>query len=48
MENNAFLGTMLRSMGYDVTSVGARVCDGIHGGDGETFGSWSVIQVSSS
>ncbi|KAI4263907.1 MAG: hypothetical protein L6R42_000966 [Xanthoria sp. 1 TBL-2021] len=41
MENNAFLGSMLRSMGYDVTSVGARVCDGIHGGDGETFGSWS-------
>lgn len=48
MENNAFFGTMLRSMGYHVTSVGARICNGIDGGDGETFGSWSVVEFSSS
>ena len=40
MENNAVFGTALRSMGYEVTSVGARVCDAIGGRDGATFGSW--------
>ena len=43
MENNGFFGTVLRSMGYDVTSVGARVCEGIAGGDGSLFGSWFVL-----
>lgn len=43
MENNAFFGTMLRTMGYAVTSVGARVCNAVDGGDDETFGGWSVI-----
>ncbi len=43
MENNGFFGTVLRSMGYDVTSVGARVCEGIGGGDGSLFGSWFVL-----
>ena len=42
MENNGFFGTVLRSMGYDVTSVGARVCEGVGGGDGSLFGSWFV------
>ncbi|KAL9630897.1 MAG: hypothetical protein Q9204_004485, partial [Flavoplaca sp. TL-2023a] len=41
MENNGFFGTVLRSMGYDVTSVGARVCEGVGGGDGSLFGGWS-------
>ena len=40
MENNGFFGTVLRSMGYDVTSVGARVSEGIEGGDGGMFVSW--------
>ncbi|KAL8833619.1 MAG: hypothetical protein Q9170_004167 [Blastenia crenularia] len=41
MENNAFFGNVLRSLGYDVTSVGARVCMGVNGGDAEGYGSWS-------
>ncbi|KAL8798808.1 MAG: hypothetical protein Q9182_006380 [Xanthomendoza sp. 2 TL-2023] len=41
MENNAFFGTILRSLGYEVTSVGARVCDSVNGGDGKGFGGWS-------
>ena len=45
MENNAFFGTMLRTMGYAVTSVGARICTAVDGGDGETFGGWSVTSL---
>ncbi|KAI4129771.1 MAG: hypothetical protein LQ338_002081 [Usnochroma carphineum] len=41
MENNAFFGTVLRSLGYDVTSVGARVCMGVNGGNAAKYGSWS-------
>lgn len=35
MENNQFFATVLRSLGYEVVSVGARVC----GPDG-SFGGW--------
>ncbi|KAL8806559.1 MAG: hypothetical protein Q9223_003322 [Gallowayella weberi] len=41
MENNALFGTMLRTRKYDVTSVGARVCDSVNGGDGKGFTGWS-------
>lgn len=40
MENNSFLGTVLRSMGFGVVSVGARICDGVNGGEGRGFGGW--------
>lgn len=40
MENNAFFGTVLRSLGYDVTSAGARVCMGVNGGNAAKYGSW--------
>ncbi|KAL8939571.1 MAG: hypothetical protein Q9211_002683 [Gyalolechia sp. 1 TL-2023] len=43
MENNAFFGTVLRSLGYEVTSVGARVCMGVNGGNAESYGSWYVV-----
>lgn len=43
MENNAFFGTVLRSLGYEVTSVGARVCMGVNGGDRSGYGSWYVL-----
>ncbi|KAL8992614.1 MAG: hypothetical protein Q9169_006960 [Polycauliona sp. 2 TL-2023] len=42
MENNAFFGTVLRGLGFGVTSVGGRVCDGVGGGDGAGFGGWLV------
>ncbi|KAL8763243.1 MAG: hypothetical protein Q9184_000883 [Pyrenodesmia sp. 2 TL-2023] len=41
MENNAFFGTVLRSLGYDVTSAGARVCMGVNGDGAAKYGSWS-------
>ncbi|KAL8973801.1 MAG: hypothetical protein Q9197_001955 [Variospora fuerteventurae] len=41
MENNAFFGTVLRGLGWEVTSVGARVCLGVDGGDRGKYGSWS-------
>ncbi|KAL8939911.1 MAG: hypothetical protein Q9216_003100 [Gyalolechia sp. 2 TL-2023] len=40
MENNTFFGTVLRSLGFEVTSVGARVCGGVDGGNAESYGSW--------
>ncbi|KAL8774617.1 MAG: hypothetical protein Q9194_004000 [Teloschistes cf. exilis] len=41
MEQNAFFGTVLRSLGYEVTNVGGRVCDAVNGGLGLQYGSWS-------
>ncbi|KAL9582302.1 MAG: hypothetical protein Q9212_003373 [Teloschistes hypoglaucus] len=41
MEQNAFFGTVLRSLGYEVTNVGGRVCDAVNGGPGLRYGSWS-------
>lgn len=37
MENNTFFGTMLRSLGYEVLHVGARVSDATAGRDGGGF-----------
>ena len=34
MENNTFFGTVLRSLGFEVYAVGARVCAGGGGGGG--------------
>ncbi|KAL8726830.1 MAG: hypothetical protein Q9166_006446 [cf. Caloplaca sp. 2 TL-2023] len=41
MENNALFGTVLRTLGYEVTSVGARICDSVTGGEGLSYGGWS-------
>ena len=40
MENNCFFGTVLRSLGFRVHSAGARVSNGVDGGDGRAFASW--------
>ncbi|KAL8950022.1 MAG: hypothetical protein Q9222_003916 [Ikaeria aurantiellina] len=41
MENNAFFGNVLRSLGFTVTSVGGRICDSVNGGEGRSYGGWS-------
>ncbi|KAK3617918.1 hypothetical protein LTR22_026555 [Elasticomyces elasticus] len=46
LENNVFLGTVMRSLGFNVMSVGARINrigkGGVGNGDGSTsFGGWS-------
>ncbi|KAL8692670.1 MAG: hypothetical protein Q9218_002343 [Villophora microphyllina] len=41
MEQNAFFGTILRSIGYEVTNVGARVSDAVNGGPGIRYEPWS-------
>jgi len=38
MENNCFLGTVLRSLGFEVYSAGARVCE-----DGVNYAPWWVV-----
>lgn len=40
MENNAFFGTVLSSLGFDVCSAGARVSKGISGSGEEGYGGW--------
>ncbi|KAI9678806.1 MAG: N-terminal acetyltransferase [Caeruleum heppii] len=40
MENNTFFGSVLRSLGFDIYSVGARVSHAING-SGEGYGGWS-------
>ncbi len=41
MENNCFLGTVLRSLGFEVCSVGARVSRGVGGTGQEGWHGWS-------
>ena len=41
MENNCFFGTVLRTLGYDVYSVGARVSNAMNGILDGRFGGWS-------
>lgn len=46
MENNGFFGTMLRTLGFEVCSVGARVNEaGASGKSGEEFHGWWVSFV---
>lgn len=40
MENNCFFGTVLRSLGFDICSVGARVSDATNGVSGGGYGGW--------
>lgn len=39
LENNCFLGTVLRSLGFEIYSAGARVCK-----DGVNYGPWWVVK----
>ncbi|KAI9717185.1 MAG: hypothetical protein M1812_004933 [Candelaria pacifica] len=41
MENNCFFGTVLRSLGYDVYSAGARVSNATNGLPGGGYEGWS-------
>lgn len=46
MENNGFFATVLRSVGYDVTSVGARVSNAVTGvGEEGGFGGWYSLPM---
>lgn len=40
MENNCFFGTVLRSLGYDIYSAGARVSNATNGVPDGGFGGW--------
>ncbi len=40
MENSGFFGTVLRSLGYQVYSAGARVCHRAQDGRGPQYGGW--------
>ena len=40
MENNCFFGTVLRTLGFAVCSVGARVSDEVNGMAGGGYSAW--------
>ena len=40
MENNCFFGTILRTLGFDIYSVGARIADAVNGLPGGGYGAW--------
>jgi arylamine N-acetyltransferase len=42
MENNAFFGAVLRSLGYDLINAGARIADAVVGKTGDGFEGWWV------